>query len=155
MVGWREWVALPALGIERIKAKLDTGARTSALHAFGLRAKQQGDQLWVEFAVHPLQRDDAIQQLCRAPVLDRRWVVSSSGHRERRYVIATDLRVGAEEWPIEVTLTNRDEMGFRMLIGRTAMHRRLIIDPAASYRMGRAKRRRGAPKKSKRKKESS
>ena len=142
MIGWREWVALPALGIERIKAKLDTGARTSALHAFDLHASWQDGQLWVEFAVHPLQRNDEVEQFCRAPVLDQRWVVSSSGHRERRYVIATPLRIGAHEYPVEVTLTNRDEMGFRMLIGRTAMHRRLIVDPSTSYRAGKARRRR-------------
>lgn len=135
-------MALPDLGIERIKAKLDTGARTSALHAFDLRAFAEDGQSWVEFVVHPLQRNDAVILACRAVVLDRRWVTSSNGSREQRWVVATDIRIGERRWPIEITLTNRDEMGFRMLIGRSAMERHLMVDPAASYRAGRPRRRR-------------
>ena len=137
IVGWREWVSLPALGIDAIKAKLDTGAKTSALHAWDQEVYQQDDRPWVRFCAHPLQRDDAIAVRCAAPLTDYRWVRNSSGARERRYVIVTMLAVGGATWSIELTLTNRDEMGFRMLIGREAMGGRLIVDPGQSYRAGR------------------
>ena len=94
----------------------------------------------MRFCVHPLQRDDVTVVLCSAPLCDRRWVTNSGGTRERRYVISTRLRIGSDSWPIELTLTNRDEMGFRMLIGREAMRGRLIVDPNASYRAGKPSR---------------
>ena len=137
IVGWREWVSLPDLGIDAIKAKLDTGAKTSALHAWDQEVYEQDDRPWVRFTAHPLQRDDAIAVRCAAPLTDYRWVRNSGGTRERRYVIATMLAVGGATWSIELTLTNRDEMGFRMLIGREAMGGRLIVDPGKSYRAGR------------------
>lgn len=133
VVGWREWVALPALGAVEIKAKLDTGARTSALHAFDIMELKIDGADWLQFSVHPFQRDDLHCTLCLARLVDRRWVTNSGGHREHRYVIETILRVGRREWPIELTLANRDQMGFRLLIGRTAMHHRLIVDPSRSY----------------------
>ncbi len=133
IVGWREWVSLPGLHVSRIKAKLDTGARTSSIHAFDLSVVQIENQRWVKFKVHPYQRNDIIIRRCSAEVVDFRWVKSSSGHREKRYVINTELYIGDDHWPIELTLTNRDEMGFRMLLGRTAMHKHLIVDPARSY----------------------
>lgn len=133
VVGWREWVGLPELGVSHIKAKLDTGARTSCLHAFDLVPFTRDEENWVRFAVHPMQRDDSLIVPCEARVVDRRYVTNSGGKRERRYVIETTLRVREEHWPIELTLSNRDEMGFRMLIGRTAMSRRLIVDPSRSF----------------------
>jgi len=133
VVGWREWVALPEFGAIEIKAKLDTGARTSALHAFDIIELTIDDADWLQFSVHPFQRDDLQATLCLARLVDQRWVTNSGGHRERRYVIETTLRIGQREWPIELTLANRDQMGFRLLIGRTAMHHRLIVDPSRSY----------------------
>ncbi len=133
VVGWREWVALPQFDIDAIKVKIDTGARTSAVHAFNIVPFRKHREDWVRFDVHPLQRNDEIYKTCQAPVVDYRWVTNSGGGREKRFVIVTMLRLGADAWPIEVTLTDRDQMGFRMLLGRTAMERRLIVDPALSY----------------------
>jgi len=144
-VGWREWVGLPALGVSHVKAKVDTGARTSALHAFDVTAFARDGESWVRFAIHPMQRDDTLVVQCAAPVADRRFVTSSGGHREKRYVIETELRVGEEEWTIELTLTNRDEMGFRMLIGRNAMNRRLVVDPSRSFQLTRRRTKRRNP----------
>lgn len=133
VIGWREWVGLPAFGVLHIKAKIDTGAKTSALHAFDLEPFVRGGEEWVRFAVHPMQGDDTLIVPCTAHVVDRRFVTNSGGRRERRYVIETELKFGDAQWPIELTLTNRDEMGFRMLVGRSAMQGRLIVDPARSY----------------------
>jgi hypothetical protein len=142
-VGWREWLAFPELGIEEIKAKVDTGARTSALHAFFVEPYQESGTAMVHFGVHPLQRRDDVVRECRAAVVDRRWVTDSGGHREQRYVILTTLVLGSHSWPVELTLTNRDDMRFRVLLGRTAMRGRLIINPASSYLVGRRLRRKG------------
>lgn len=135
-VGWREWVALPELGIEHIKAKVDTGARTSALHAFSVRAFTRKGVKMVRFKIHPYQRRDDIVIECTAPVLERRWVTDSGGHKEQRYVIESRLKLADQLWPIELTLTNRDSMKFRMLLGRTAMKGKLIVNPASSYLVG-------------------
>jgi len=132
-VGWREWVCLPSLGIEQIKVKIDTGARTSVLHAFDVKAFKRRGKRFVRFYVHPAQRRRNPEVLCEAPIVDERVVTSSSGKQEYRYVIQTPLRIGDLEWPIEITLTNRDEMGFRMLLGRQAIRRRLIVDPGTSF----------------------
>lgn len=144
MVGWREWVALPDIGVRRIKAKLDTGARSSALHAFNVRPERRGGGLFVRFDVHPLQRNDENYKTCFAEAVDYRWITNSGGGREKRFVVLTTLQMGGDAWSIEVTLTDRDQMGFRMLIGRTAMERRLIIDPTVSYRLGKPRKSGGA-----------
>lgn len=135
-VGWREWCALPELGLSHIKAKVDTGARTSCLHAFEVEAFTKNDEAWVRFAIHPQQKNQDLIARCQARVLDQRTVTDSGGHRERRYVIETLLSLGGHQWPIEVTLTNRDSMLFRMLLGRTAMAGRITVDPAASFLLG-------------------
>lgn len=136
VIGWREWLSLPELGIERIKVKVDTGARTSALHAFRISTEQRGDELWVRFEVHPQQRSKRAIVNCEARVVDHRVVRDSSGREHERYVIETKARLGDTEWPIEVTLTSRDTMGFRMLLGRTAVRRRFLIDSGRSYLKG-------------------
>ena len=134
VVGWREWVGLPDLGIERIKAKFDTGARTSAIHAFDIEAygTKEG-QRRIRFHLHPRQHRRLPSIACDAEVKDIRQITNSGGLRERRFVIETSLRIGDNHWPIELTLSNRDEMGFRMLIGRTAIRRRFVVDPGRSY----------------------
>ena len=137
IIGWREWMALPDLGIQAIKAKVDTGARTSALHTFGLKPFEKGGILKVKFGVHPLQRQKEIEVRCVANVVDRRRVTSSDGQSEMRYVIRTSVLLGELRWPIELTLTNRRSMRFRMLLGRAAIGGIILVDPAKSYLTGR------------------
>ena len=135
IVGWREWVHLPEwLGLP-IKAKIDTGARTSSIHSFGTRRFHDGGAPHVEFLVHPLQGDDTPEIACIAAVKDERLVKSSNGEAEMRIVVETVARLGTVDWPIELTLADRDVMGFRMLLGREALRRRFLVDPARSYRL--------------------
>jgi hypothetical protein len=141
LIGWREWAGLPKLGIARIKCKIDTGARTSALHAYFVQPYQAGMTEMVRFGVHLRQGRLEPSCICEAPILDRRFVTDSGGHREMRIVIATTVALGTEDWPIELTLTDRDTMRFRMLLGRTAINRRFMVDPSASYLVGKRRRR--------------
>ena len=136
-VGWREWLALPDLGIQAIKAKIDTGARTSALHAFVLEPFEKDGALKVKFGVHPLQKRKDIEVNCVADVVDRRRVTSSGGQSEMRYVIRTTVALGEFKRSIELTLTNRKSMRFRMLLGRAALGGFCLVDPIKSYLTGR------------------
>jgi len=132
-IGWREWVGLPGLGIEKIKAKIDTGARTSALHAFSLKPYIENGKNKISFDIHPLQHDTSIIITCVADVVDKRLVTDSGGHEEERYVIETLISLGGQIWPIEITLTEREDMLFRMLLGRRALRKRFLINPARSF----------------------
>lgn len=138
-LGWREWASLPGLGIESIKMKVDTGARTSALHTFKLESFDDNGIASVRFCIHPFQHDATIVNTCTAPLLDERNVTDSGGHRELRPVIATTLELGGIRKEIEITLTNRENMKFRMLLGRTAMSGDFVVDPQQSYLLGQHK----------------
>jgi len=132
-IGWREFASLPLLGIDNIKVKVDTGARSSALHAWHIEPFERDGADWVRFELHPLQRNNRIVIKCEAPVFDIRSVKNTSGRSEKRYVIQSQIMLGETSWPIAITLTNRDEMGFRMLLGRTAIRKRYLVDPGRSY----------------------
>lgn len=135
IAGWREWAALPELGLPHIKAKMDTGARTSCIHAFEVEPFENGGTQWVRFRVHPDQNSTERVITCEAEVTDFRPVTDSGGHREMRYVIKTVVEFNSMRWLAEFTLTNRDSMKFRMLIGRTTMNGRLVINPSLSYQL--------------------
>lgn len=137
LIGWREWLSLPDLKIPGIKAKIDTGARTSTLHAFVIEPFETDGILQVRFVVHPLQKRTDVEIQCHAKVIDRRRVMNSGGHYEMRYVIESNIELDKTPWPVEITLTNRDTMRFRMLLGRTALQGRVTVDPAKSYLLGR------------------
>ncbi len=136
VVGWREWCALPDLGISRIKVKIDTGARTSALHASGIEPFEREGKPWLRFSVHPIQKNTQHTAEAEAPLVDERWVRSSSGESSFRPVIATRLVIGSLVWKVEVTLERRDFMGYRMLLGRQALRRRVYVDAGSSFLAG-------------------
>lgn len=133
LVGWREWIALPDLGICAMKAKVDTGARTSAIHATEIREYRKNGEKWVKFLLHPSVIQCGSSQERTAKVVDRRMVRDSGGHESFRYFIETRMIIGGQIYPIEITLASREKMKFKMLIGRTAMNDRLIVDPLASF----------------------
>ena len=139
VVGWREWLALPELGIDQIKAKIDTGARSSSLHVTKLTTEMVDGVEVATFRIHPAQRKSLPVVQATARVLEWREIRSSNGHRSERPVVVTLVRIGDREYPIELTLTSRDEMGFRMLLGREAVRRRALVDPGRSYLCGRKK----------------
>ncbi len=136
ILGSEEWCSLPELGIPSIKARVDSGAKTSALHALNIAPFSKGNVNWVKFDINPIQNDPKTIIHCEAPLIDKRIVKSSSGYREQRFVIQTNLSIGDLIWPIEMTLTNRDSMGFRMLLGREAMSGRVLVDPEQKYLLG-------------------
>ena len=133
IIGWREWVSLPKLGIPKIKAKIDTGARTSALHAFSLNPFMEENKAKISFDIHPLQHDTHNIITCIADVVDKRLVTDSGGHEEERYVIQTPITIARQTWSIEITLTERENMLFRMLLGRSALRKHFVVNPARSF----------------------
>ncbi len=137
VMGWREWIEFPDLGIKRVKAKVDTGARSSSLHAEEIELVQLRGQMGVRFLVLPLQRSRQRAVGCQALLHDERYIKSSNGSRELRPVIRTQISWGGETWDIDLTLTSRDLMGFRMLLGREAVRRRYLVDTGRSYLGGR------------------
>jgi len=140
IIGWREWVGLPDFGIEAIKVKVDTGARSSSLHAYDLHEFEQDGIKWVRFKVHPIQRKRDVTVEIEARIIEYRKVRSSSGKVTRRPVISTQLELLGMTWPVELTLASRDKMGFRMLLGREAFRRRFLVDAGRSYFGGKPKR---------------
>jgi hypothetical protein len=137
LIGWREWLALPDLDIPWIKVKVDTGARTSALHAFAIEPYHNDKGEWrIRFGIHPAQKASIPEVWCDAPIADRREVTDSGGHKELRYVIRTCFSLGAWQWEGEVTLTDRENMRFRMLLGRNAMKEFFLVDPSQSFLLG-------------------
>ena len=139
IIGWREWVGLPALGIEQIKVKVDTGARSSSLHALGLREFERDGEKWVRFQVHPNQRNNDKTVEVEAKILEHRYVRSSSGKASRRPVIVTEIELLGITWSAELTLASRTNMGFRMLLGREAFRQRFLVDAGNSYYGGKPK----------------
>lgn len=131
-IGWREWISFPDLGIEKIKAKVDTGARTSALHAYDLEFFKRNKKEFVRFKVHPLQRNSKESISTEALIIDSRTIRDSGGKSHHRPVIRTMIEMGGISWPIELTLASRDSMGFRLLLGREAIRKRFLIDPSRS-----------------------
>lgn len=136
IVGNQEWCAFPDLGIPAIKARIDSGAKTSSIHAFNISPFKRDGQSWVSFEVHPLQNNRRTVVRCEKPVIDKRSIKSSSGISESRYVISAPIKIGGELWDIQLTLANRDSMGYRMLLGREAMEGKIVIDPGTSFRLG-------------------
>lgn len=137
LIGWREWMSLPDLGVPAIKVKVDTGAHTSALHAFALEPYYNDRNEWrIRFGLHPKQHQQTPELWCDALITDYREVTDSGGHKELRYIISTCFILGAWQWEGEVTLTDRETMSFRMLLGRSAMKEFFLVDPSQSFLLG-------------------
>lgn len=137
IIGWEEWCALPSLNLPAIKAKIDTGAKTSALHAYDMKRFKEDGQDFVRFKIHPLQKNDRLEKICVAPLADYRYVISSNGEREKRFVILAELEFPEKTIQAELTLTSRHKMAFRMLLGREAMRKaKLVVDPSKSFLLG-------------------
>jgi ribosomal protein S6--L-glutamate ligase len=137
ILGWQEWIALPELGLPALKAKVDTGARTSALHTHAIEPFGTLKRPMVRFTVRPNPKSADLEIAVSAPIIDRREITSSNGERELRFVIATRVAMGSHTWPIEVTLTNRDRMTYRMLLGRQAIRANVLVDPDTTFRQPR------------------
>lgn len=136
-IGWEEWLAFPDLRLPAVKAKIDTGAKTSALHAYDIEPFEKNNQKYVRFKVHPLSKNREIECLCEAPLVDHRFVTSSNGRKEKRYVISTTFIIGDHQFTSDLTLTSRFGMRFRMLLGKEALIKgRMIIDPSKKFMMG-------------------
>jgi len=148
-IGWREWVRLPELGVRRIKAKVDTGARSSSIHAFDVERFRRKGREMVRFGIHPMQRSSKRSVVAEAELLDERRVRSSSGKAELRPVIVTEVEMMGRRFPVELTLARRDSMGFRMLLGRQAVRGRFVVDPGRSYLGGRPKKKKAGKTKGK------
>lgn len=141
VLGWREWVRLPELGVSRIKVKVDTGARTSSLHAYDVERVERDGETHLRFQVHPVQRDDSVVVDAEVPLHAERKVRPSTGRQAVRPVIVTEVELGGRRFPVEVTLANRDRMGFRMLLGREALAGRFLVDASGSFLAGGTRRR--------------
>ena len=140
IIGWKEWFSLDCIALPAIKGKIDTGAKTSALHAFNIETFYIEDVEYVRFDIHPLQKNKRLVRSCISRVIDRRMVSDSSGKKEKRIVIKSDLKIGDKKIRIELTLTNRDNMSFRMLLGREAiMQAKMIVDISKSFVQGKLK----------------
>ena len=136
LVGWREWISFPDFGAFQVKAKIDTGARTSAIHATKIEAFEQDDMQLVRFCLFPDQDDHDRFIECVAPLIEQRVITNSGGSEEMRFIVAADIALGDHRWTIDLSLTQRDDMGFRMLLGRTAVRKRFLVDPGRSYLQG-------------------
>ena len=139
MVGRCEWCSLPDLAIPRIKAKMDTGARTSALHAFNIHTETVENKRYALFSIHPLQRNALLTHHCRALILEQRAIMSSNGHKENRYIVQTTLQLGEHCYTIELSLSNRDPLRFRLLLGREALNKRMVVDPSLVHQQRKKK----------------
>lgn len=141
VLGWREWARLPELGVDRIKVKVDTGARSSSLHAYDVERVERDGETHLRFQIHPVQRDDSVVVEAEVPLHEERKVRPSTGRQATRPLIVTDLEVAGRRFPVEITLANRDRMGFRMLLGREALAGRFLVDASGSFLAGGDRRR--------------
>jgi hypothetical protein len=132
-LGWRECISLPELGVSQIKVKVDTGAKNSSLHVSNINLLKKNSEEWLSFDIHLDQNKITTKRFCMARSMGRRWVTNSGGKREKRFVIETPIRIGDKEWPIIITLSKREQMKFRMLLGRTAITGKYVVDPSRSF----------------------